>query len=251
LRPNHPLVHRVQWLFLLVAGALIPSGCARRAADITQQELVRRTQEMMDAVAPGDRAPWERYLAVDCMYFDEMGHDFDKQAMLAQMAPLPRGLAGSIAVVGAHSHIEGDVAILSYDLDEKETVFGQLETARYHATDTWMRRNGTWQIVAGQIFRYYADPAPAEVDGHLLSDYVGSYEVAPRETLTVSQDGGHLYRQRGDAPRSELVPETADLFFRHGVEGRILFHRDGHGAVDRLIDRRNNEDVVWRKLAGN
>jgi hypothetical protein len=235
----------------LGAGALALFGCARRATDIIQQELVRRAQEMMDAVAPGDRTPWERYLAADCMYFDEVGKDYDKKAMLAQMAPLPRGLSGSITVAGAHSHIEGDVAILSYDLDEKETVFGQLQTARYHATDTWMRRNGTWQIVAGQIFRYYEDPAPAEIDARVLSDYVGSYEVAPGETLTISRDAGHLYRQRGDSPRLELVPETADLFFRRGVEGRILFHRDGHGTVDRLIDRRNNEDVTWRRVAGS
>ena len=44
-----------------------------------------------------------------------------------------------------------------------------------------------------------------------------------------------------------LFPETSDLFFRKSVEGRILFRCDAHGKVDALIDRRNNEDVVWRK----
>jgi len=32
------------------------------------------------------------------------------------------------------------------------------------------------------------------------------------------------------------------------VEGRILFHRTESGKVDSLYDRRNNEDVVWRKV---
>ena len=33
------------------------------------------------------------------------------------------------------SNIEGDTAILSYDLFETETIFGQELHARYHATD--------------------------------------------------------------------------------------------------------------------
>jgi len=43
------------------------------------------------------------------------------------------------------------------------------------------------------------------------------------------------------------LPETSDLFFRKGVEGRILFHYNAKDKVDTLIDRRNNEDVVWAK----
>jgi hypothetical protein len=32
------------------------------------------------------------------------------------------------------------------------------------------------------------------------------------------------------------------------VEGRILFRRADNGKVDALIDRRNNEDVVWKRV---
>jgi len=31
------------------------------------------------------------------------------------------------------------------------------------------------------------------------------------------------------------------------VEGRVLFRYADNGKVDALIDRRNNEDIVWRK----
>jgi len=55
--------------------------------------------------------------------------------------------------VKAKSHIGDDTAILSYDLDETETIFGQNMSARYHGTDTWTYRNGKWQIVAGQMLR--------------------------------------------------------------------------------------------------
>lgn len=217
--------------------------------EITQDELLRRTQEMFDSVAAGDQSPWKKYLAEDCLYFDEKGRNMNKAAVVGDISPLPAGYSGSIKLAKAQSHIEGDVAVLSYDLDEKETIFGQNLTARYHATDTWMRRQGQWQIIAGQVLRYYEDPAPGKLDARRIPSYLGSYELAPGNTQTVSEDGGQLYHQRGNRPREELIPEATDIFFRKGVEGRILFRRGDDGKVNALIDRRNNEDVVWKKLA--
>src|ERR1019366_6435508 len=109
-------------------------------------------------------------------------------------------------------------------------------------------RDGRWQIVAGQVLRYYEDPAPGKVDPARLNDYVGTSQLAPGVTLVVSREGDQLYSKRGERPRELLVPETCDLFFRPGAEGRRLFHLNGNGKVDTLIDRRNNEDVVWKKF---
>jgi len=234
---------------LIVAGLVVAtlSGC-RSNSQITQRELERRTQELFDAVAPGDQTPWKKYYAEDSMYFDEKGRSMNKTALLADLAPMPVGISGSIKIAKAQSHIEGDVAILSYDMDEKETIFGQEMTARYHATDTWMRRNGEWQIIAGQVLRYYEDPAPGTADTKAFAACVGTYELAPGNTLTISTEGGQLYRQRGERPKEALIPEAADIFFRKGVEGRILFRRGENGKVEELIDRRNNEDVIWKKV---
>jgi hypothetical protein len=60
--------------------------------------------------------------------------------------------------------------------------------------------------------------------------------------MAVTLEGGKLYAQRTGRAREELIPEAPDIFFRKGVEGRRLF-RDGV-----LIDRRNNEDVVWKRV---
>ncbi len=102
---------------------------------------------------------------------------------------------------------------------------------------------------------YYEDPTPGKVDIARLRDCVGTYERAPGITLKVSREGDMLYstRTRGEPwqqllARQRLVPETADVFFRPGHEGRRLFRRNDSGKVDALIDRRNNEDVIWRKL---
>jgi Domain of unknown function (DUF4440) len=214
---------------------------------MTQEELVRRTQELFDAVVPGNKKPWEKYFADDCIFADEKGRNLNKAQLIADIAPLPKGYSGTIKVAKPQSVIHGGTAILSYDLDETETVFGQNLTARYHATDTWLRRNGIWQIVATQAMRYYEDPAAGKADPKKFADFSGTYELASDQTRTVSSEGGNLYVER-NGKREQLVPEGCEIFFRRGVEGRILFRYTDNGKVDALIDRRNNEDVVWRKM---
>ena len=145
--------------------------------------------------------------------------------------------------------------------------------ARYHVTDTWLRRKvewsdrderhgrqsrkGTrssdagaaeiqWQIIASQAHRYYEDPAIGKADGKKFPDFVGSYELAPGQTRSVSVEGENLITER-NGKKQQLFPETSEIFFRKGIEGRILFHYDANGKDDALIDRRNNEDVIWKK----
>jgi hypothetical protein len=139
---------------------------------------------------------------------------------------------------------------VSFDEDETETIFGQTMTARYHETDTWVQRSGDWQIVASQVLRYYEDPAPGRADTTKFRDYIGTYELNPGGAIaTVSAEGADLFEQKPEKPKQRLVPEAADIFFRKGVEGRWLFRRADDGKVDAVVDRRNNEDIVWRKIS--
>jgi hypothetical protein len=76
-----------------------------------------------------------------------------------------------------------------------------------------------------------------------------AYELAPGQTRTITVEGDSLFIERS-GKKDQLFPEASELFFRKGIEGRILFRYDKNGKVNALIDRRNNEDVVWRKVAG-
>jgi hypothetical protein len=213
---------------------------------ITQDELVRRTQELYDAIVPGNQAPWKKYFAEDCIFADEKGRVLDKPKLIADINPMPAGYSGAIKIENALSRIIGSTAILSYDADETETIFGQNLKARYHVTDTWLQRNGNWQIIASQAHRYYEDPAVGKADPKKFPDYIGTYELAPGQMRFVIAEGGKLFVER-NAKKEQLFPETSEIFFRKGVEGRILFRYAATGKVDALIDRRNNEDVIWRK----
>jgi hypothetical protein len=235
-------------ILLLSAFFSVTVAAATDPADpsLTSEELVRRTQELYDAVVPGNQAPWKKYFADDCIFADEKGRIFDKTKLVADITPMPAGYSGSIKIGQVQSRIIGETAVLSYDLDETETIFGQNLKARYHVTDTWLRRNGEWQIIASQAHRYYEDPAVGAADPKKLSNFVGTYELGPGQIRTITLDGAKLFVER-KGKKERLFPETSDLFFRKGVEGRILFRADATGKIDALIDRRNNEDVIWRK----
>jgi hypothetical protein len=232
----------------LALTAFLSAAVLASATDvrITQDELVRRTQELYDAVVPGNQAPWKKYFADDCIFADEKGRVFDKAKLIADITPLPAGYSGTIKIENVQGRIIENTAILSYDADETETIFGQNLKARYHITDTWLQRNGNWQIIASQAHRYYEDPAVGKADPKKFADYIGMYELASGQTRSVSGEGDKLFVER-NGKKEQLLPETSEIFFRKGVEGRILFRYAATGKIDALIDRRNDEDVIWRK----
>jgi len=236
------------WIITLAAGLALIFNAWARPTSITQEELVRNTQELFDAVAGGNQAPFQKYYADDVLYSDEKGRNMDKAALVKDIVPLPPGYSGTIKIVRPQSRVVGNTAVLSYDLDETETVFGQNLTARYHEIDTWMYRGGKWQIIASQAHRYYEDPAPGKADVTRFPDYAGTYQLSPERVLTITSENGRLYERRKGREREELIPEASDIFFRQGVEGRTLFGVGEDGKVATLIDRRNNEDIIWKKM---
>ena len=67
-------MNRNSLMCFIVFTIMSMTACSRgRGPAITQAELVRRTQEIFDAVGTSNRAPFEKYFAADCMVFDEKG----------------------------------------------------------------------------------------------------------------------------------------------------------------------------------
>jgi hypothetical protein len=46
--------------FLAIAACSLAAAALRAQETITEGELIRRTQELFDAVVPGDTAPWKK-----------------------------------------------------------------------------------------------------------------------------------------------------------------------------------------------
>jgi hypothetical protein len=77
-------------------------GCVRQSAStITQEELVRRTQQLFDSIPSGDRTPWEKYYAADCFFFDQKSSAMDKKSLVDDQSLMPAGYSGEIRMCRA------------------------------------------------------------------------------------------------------------------------------------------------------
>ena len=71
---------------------------APTASDDLAVQLERQTQELLDAVASGNREPWTRYLHEDLIYTAEDGTIKSKAQIVEEVQPLPKQIWGKLRV---------------------------------------------------------------------------------------------------------------------------------------------------------
>src|SRR5215468_8366158 len=91
-----------------------PAGSGQTPATWFQET----EQALMDAVASGDKAVWDRTMAEDCVVTSEEGEVITKPKFLADLRPLPAGLSGGIAVRELTVREDPGFAIVRYLADE-------------------------------------------------------------------------------------------------------------------------------------
>ena len=117
---------------------LLPAALA--AAESTCAELLRATQALMDATAPGERSVWEHYTDTDFLYVAEDNEVNRRAEVLEDLEPLPPGSTGWLTVEDFRCHDYREFAVTRYLIYEHETVEGHELHARYRQSDTWWRR---------------------------------------------------------------------------------------------------------------
>jgi hypothetical protein len=210
-----------------------------------EQELTQVTQEMLNGVAIGNKQLWNECLSEAALITGDDGLLLSKNKFLSELRALPQGYEGRIQLVRPQLLQREHVAILSYDLDEQETVYGQQIRQRYHTTDTWAVENGAWRLVGSQATRIYQDPAENGLSSRVSGDLVGTYELASGITYTITLEGNQLFGERSGRKKEPLFQEAIDVFLRKGVPGRRIFLRNAQGVVTGFMDRVNGADLVW------
>jgi hypothetical protein len=221
----------------------------KQTAPSPNAEVLKRiTQELLDAVATGDKAVWSKYLADTCLYTSEDGRTLTKSQLLAELRPLPEGYIGKLRMTNPQVREYGDTAVITYDAMEDLEIYGQRIKTRFHTTETYLRHGGQWQMIASQVLVVPSELTPVRLSPKLYDEYVGEYELAAGVTYRVNREGEKLIGQRTGRAKEELLAESADRFFRRGTRGERIFARDRRGRVIKMIDRRDNNDIVWKKV---
>jgi CubicO group peptidase (beta-lactamase class C family) len=64
-----------------------------------------------------------------------------------------------------------------------------------------------------------------------FSKYVGTYELTPTVTMTITLDGDHLMGQLTGQPKYQIFPQSETMFFLKVVDAQIEFAADGSSLV--------------------
>ena len=213
-------------------------------------QLKRATQELLDAIATGDKIVWQRYLAEGSIYADEEGRVLTKDELLQELNPLPKGYVGSIKIGDTKVLVQDNVVVLSHRDREELELYNQKIVTYFHMTNTWAKqRDRQWQLVATQVMAIPNERRPASIDPKSLDAYVGQYELAPQVAYVITREGDRLFGQRTGRAKEELLSLCTDVLYRKGSwRGEKVFERDAQGRVVRMLDRRENNDLVWKKV---
>lgn len=236
---------------MLVAGEAAAATDAELERAPAAQALPALTQKLCDAVAPGDKTVWLRYLSDRFEVIDESGAHMNKAQLMEGFGPLPPGLSGSIAVKNPQVADFGSFALIRYDMDEHEQVFDQALHVLYRATDTWHREDGKWRQVSSQVMVVAQDPPALPVNAALLADDVGIYTVSGKWRYHVERRGDGLVFGREGRDLEPLIAVADNVFVLQGdpLAIQYIFLRGADGKVQRLVERRKFADLQMTRLA--
>ncbi len=219
------------------------------ASDALVSSFQATEQALMDAIAPGDKAAWERVMDPSCVVTTEEGQVLTRQQFLDELRPLPKGLSGRIVVRELRVQELPGLAVVRYLADESETVFGQSLATQYRVTDTFRRDGNAWKLIASHFSVVTRDPPPQAVSKAEWPAFVGTYQVAPGGwTFTVELREGMLYGGRDPSRLKSFVPLAPNVFVLSGSLGEWIFVTE-NGRAERIVDFRKFEPLVWTRVA--
>ncbi len=113
------------------------------------QALMQIEQELLDALLKGDTSAGERYLADTFTFTAPDGNVQDKARFIADVK------SGDLKIESSKNEdmkvqVHGDTAVVTYRSTDKGNYKGNDLSGQYRWTDVFVKRNGRWQIVAGQ-----------------------------------------------------------------------------------------------------
>jgi ketosteroid isomerase-like protein len=152
-------MYRILILTSLFMLTLAVSGWAQHSAD--EEELIRLLTEFLQGASVNDASVHDRFWADDLVYTSSSGERFGKTHIMRNLETAPQYEAEDEEppVIFHAEDIDvrlfGDAAVVAFRLvatsgDEDE---GEVETANYFNTGTFIKREGKWQAVAWQATR--------------------------------------------------------------------------------------------------
>jgi hypothetical protein len=246
--PNVSKTKRLLPLALLICTMGTPNAFAQSqpaSADVTRQ-LRQNDELLLNAIHRGDRKTWDRLTTSDFMYVEE-GDVARKPEFLRE---LEEDGSAPLIIRDYEVQVIGDTAQVFHRDDVPERPGGvSMKNAHLLMTETWQRVNGTWLLRVVHTDRIRIDPPAIALSPQQMDELTGTYKRATR-TFVIRRQADELVGSTDGKPFVVLKAETRDMLFEPGdFWMRKVFQRDAAGHVTGFVDRDENSDRVWTRVA--
>jgi ketosteroid isomerase-like protein len=132
---------------LAILGVFCLCDCsAQKDQKETERHILESERQWAESVATGDTSAIERILADDFIGVDPKGHLYTKQQMIDETRNAPKYFVSNrLNDVKVRFYSDTAIAQGSETWEKRSG-----ERGRFVWTDTWLQRNGRWQIVAAE-----------------------------------------------------------------------------------------------------
>ena len=237
--------------FCVIVGSLTFAQDKNASAE---QEILASIRARLDALAHNDLKTWSSYVAGDLLTPLEDATP-SKQTLMKERERWPEAVKyyyGELENVKVRLH--GDTAVVTYRAKQYNNIGGQITYMQTWQTETHVRKNKGWVLVAVADAPIPLEPSAAKIDPKILDAYVGEYQYAPNLIAKVTRVGDTLVHKMPGASDDELLPESETTFFikdeaAGGSSSRTIFVKDNSGRVTHYIYRQYGAtDRIVKKI---
>jgi ketosteroid isomerase-like protein len=139
-------------LLLMMVAVLssLASGQGSRGSDSDAIAAITKIEnDVVKADLAGDASFYQNYLAEDWTGGSSRGTWETKQSLLADMKDTKNNNTKSESISELKVRVHGDVAIATYKSTYDAMIKGQRYARTVITTDTFLRQNGAWKVIAG------------------------------------------------------------------------------------------------------
>jgi uncharacterized protein (TIGR02246 family) len=131
-----------------------PASAAPLAAE-AEQQVRKLEREWLDAYEQHDAVAMERILGDDFTITYGNGQTQSKAQVVESVKAREKSASPPTKFVteAVQARIEGDTVVLTGHLVQKSERGGEATTMQFSYTDTYMQRNGRWQVIASRLTR--------------------------------------------------------------------------------------------------
>jgi len=217
-----------------------------------ERVLMQLQREQDEAEIKRDMAKLERIFTDDQFATYPMGNIQTKTQYINSLKERTPSKTDQIKYDDVRVNTYGNTAIVNYVVTFSNSSEKDTPPRKYRNTVVWVKQGNDWKTAAthASAFLTPINRSVAKVDPKILDTYVGEYESAPNQVLTITRENDKLMGRFPNAQKAiELLPENETTFYvKQAPPNVLIFVKDNNGKVSHILYRLISNETKSKKI---